>query len=418
LTIDVVLITAYLGVNALVWAAMYCVGRARSAYEKAGIGDRIDGVSLPRVSIVIPLYREKQGSIMRTVRSVAEQRYPRSLLEVWLVVEDGDCETIEGSRAALYYLAEKGIKASIYIARGGRSSKARSLNAVLESLEGEIVGVYDADDSFDDNQLLEAVRLMEGRGYDAVGVRVYRYGDSILGRLLYVDTVVWYDIILRFLKSSGLHVPLSGEGLYIRKKVLEEIGGFPERLAEDAYLSLLLFERGYRVGLLDSYVLEAAPATVLSHIRQRIRWYRGHLECLSRILIQGGSKRLRASISYLSPLFAAVSLLASIVAIAVMSSYIARAEGQGSQQGVGQGIASGKDLVQAYSTPVPVLVFIEGIAPLGAVALAVVGHGGPIRPRAVLPYTMLLPLYWIVVSSAALPALFLRNIEWYKTERA
>jgi len=417
MSLDIVLVTAYLGINALVWAAMYGVGRGRRAYERVGPGSGDGGNRLPRVSIVVPLYLENVESIMRTIRSIARQRYPRDLLDVWLVVEEGDAETVRGAEAALRYLAESGVRAGIHIVRGGRSSKAKALNSVLRSLEGEVVAVYDADDSFGEDQLLEAVRLMASRGYDAVGVRVYRYRESLLGRLIYIDTVVWYDIILRFLRGSGLHVPLSGEGLYIRRNVLEELGGFPERLAEDAYLSLLLFERGYRVGLLDSYVVEVAPAAISSHIRQRIRWYRGHLECLSRILLQSGGKRLRASISYLSPVAAVISLLMSIATIAATSSYIARGEGQG-DQGLGHGGLSWQDPAPIHSSPTLVLIFVEGLAPLAIVAIAVTRHGGPVRPRSLLPYTLLLPLYWLVISVAALPALALRRVEWYRTERA
>jgi len=416
--VDVVLVTAYLGINALIWATMYSIGRSRRAYERGDIGLTAGGAGLPRVSVVIPLYLEKLESIMRTVRSVAKQRYPRDLLEVWLVVEEGDYETLRGAEAAIEYLEERGIKANIYIAGGGRSSKARALNAVLNSLKGEIIAVYDADDSFEEDQLLEAVKLMTIRGYDAVGLRVYRYGESFLGRLVYIDTVVWYDIILRFLRSSGLHVPLSGEGLYIWRRVLEEVGGFPERLAEDAYLSLILFEKGYRVGLLDSYVVEAAPANISSHIRQRIRWYRGHLECLSRILLQSGGKRLKASISYLSPIAAVISLLMSISTIALTSSYIARGEGQGVLQSAAQGSSSPQNTLKIYSPPILALLFIEGLVPLAVVAIAVAGHRGPVGSGHVLPYILFLPIYWLMISAAALPALLLRNVRWYRTERA
>ncbi|MEM1611611.1 MAG: glycosyltransferase, partial [Sulfolobales archaeon] len=257
MVLDIMLVTAYLGVNALIWIAMYGVRRDRIVYERIDIGSGLNGLDiygLPKVSIVVPLYLEKPSSIMRTAISISKQRYPRELLDVVFVVEESDVETLWGAEIASKYLMENGIRSNIYIVGGRRSSKARALNMVLKSLEGEIIAVYDADDSFDEDQVSEAVKLMTARGYDAIGVRVYRYGESLLGKLLYIDTVIWYDLIISFLRRSGLHTPLSGEGLYIRRRVLEEVGGFPEKLAEDAYLSLILFEKGYRIGLLDSYV--------------------------------------------------------------------------------------------------------------------------------------------------------------------
>ena len=44
-------------------------------------------------------------------------------------------------------------------------------------------------------------------------------------------------------------MPLSGEGLFVRTSVLREVGGFPEVLTEDAYLGIILTERGKRFGL-------------------------------------------------------------------------------------------------------------------------------------------------------------------------
>jgi cellulose synthase/poly-beta-1,6-N-acetylglucosamine synthase-like glycosyltransferase len=420
---DMMLITAYLGINAIIWVAMYGIGRDRKGYEKPGsksVPKEISNHELPTVSIVVPLYLEKPSSIMRTVTSVSRQSYPKDLLEVLLVVEESDSETLRGARAALKYLSKRGIKSSIYILRGRRSSKARALNSVLRFLRGEIIAVYDADDTFDENQVLNAVRLMISRNYGAIGMRVYRYSDNILGKLLYIDTVIWYDLILNTLKKTGLHVPLSGEGLYIWRKVLEKVGGFPEKLAEDAYLSLTLFEKGYRIGLLDSYVEEAAPMGITSHIKQRIRWYRGHLECLSRILLHSSDRRLRASLSYISPIVAVASLIMSIITMVSTSSYIARGDIHlNSQSYVQNGV---EDPQGTLATNINVIMFAmiiaEGLIPIIVVILVVADHRGSRKAKYILPYIPILPLYWILISVAAILAIIYRKVEWYKTRRS
>jgi len=318
MSLEMVLLSTYLGFSALIWVAIYSVSRERGSYEKPSQTSNEHSGRQHRVSILVPLYMEKPGSIMKTVSSIAKQRYSKDLYEVWLIVEEEDQETLRGAEKALEFLRSRGVDARIYIVKGGRSSKARALNQVIDRVSGSIIAVYDADDSFDENQLEEAVRLMSSRGYDALGVRVYRYGEGVLGKMIYIDTVIWFDLIINALRKAGFHVPLSGEGLYIKKEVLERLGGFPEKLAEDAYLSLLLFEKGYRIGLLDSYVEEAAPLDITSHIRQRIRWYRGHLECLARILIYGSRKRLKASIGYLGPIVAVTSLVLSVITILML----------------------------------------------------------------------------------------------------
>lgn len=413
LVLDLMLLSAYLGFNAIVWIAIYGASRDGRSYERPSQSRGLMG--LPRVSILLPLYMERPESIMRTIMSISRQRYPRDLFDVWLIVEEGDVDTIAGARSALEYLAKSGIRSHLYIVRGRRTSKARALNSVINAVDGDIVAVYDADDTFDENQLANAVGLIMSRGYDAVGVRVYRYRDSLLGRLLYIDTIIWYEVILGFLKRTGFHVPLSGEGLYIRRSVLKDLGGFPDRLAEDAYLSLLLFEKGYRIGLLDSYVEELAPAGLLDQIRQRIRWYRGHLECLARIILYSSGMRLRASISYLGPVIALVSLIASTISILTTAIYIARGSTNGD-------MAMGEDLYSGSALSLPqhhllALIFIEGIIPVLIVAIAILNHRGPRSGASLLPYVVIMPIYWVLISLASIPAIFSRNIEWYKTRR-
>ena len=80
MVLDIMLVTAYLGVNALIWIAMYGVRRDRIVYERIDIGSGLNGLDiygLPKVSIVVPLYLEKPSSIMRTAISISKQRYPR-----------------------------------------------------------------------------------------------------------------------------------------------------------------------------------------------------------------------------------------------------------------------------------------------------------------------------------------------------
>lgn len=400
--LDLQLLTAYLGINAFVWLVLYGLGRGRGGYEDPG--DLEDPGALPRVSVIVPLYMEKRASILRTAGSLARQKYPGDLLEVVFAVEEGDLETVEGAAEAVEILKKMGIEAGIVVLRGRRSSKGRALNRALEASRGEIVAVYDADDSLEDSQILRAVSLMISRGYAAVGTRVYRHRRSLLGRLTYIDTVIWYDLVLKTLRRAGLHVPLSGEGLFVRRDVLEQLGGFPETLAEDAYLSLMLFEKGHRVGLLDSFVEEPAPSGIASLVRQRIRWYRGHLECLARILLRG-RRRLRAIASYAGPLVALSSLAGSTVATA-------------------SGISQAQQILQDPGGPgrgaegiYLAVIAAESSAPLVVIVLVLRGHRGPAKDPRLALLTILMPIYWILISAAALPSLLPRRVEWYRTQR-
>lgn len=398
---DLQFLTAYLGLNAFAWLLLYGLGRGEGGYEDPG--DPGGPRALPRVSVMVPLYMESRSSILRTARSLARQRYPRDLLEVIFAVEEGDLGTAEGAAEAVEILRREGVEARMHVSRGGRSSKGRALNRALETARGEIVAVYDADDGFEDSQILKAVSLMISRGYAAVGTRVYRHRRTLLGRLAYIDTVIWYDLILKALRGAGLHVPLSGEGLFVRREVLEQLGGFPETLAEDAYLSLLLFEGGYRVGLLDSYVEEPAPSSLASLVRQRMRWYRGHLECLARILLRG--RRLRAVAGYAGPIVALSSLAGSTVAAA--SGIYQAQQALQDPGGPGREAEELRAALIAAESPVPLLV----------VLVVLRSHRGPVKDPVLAAVAALMPFYWIIISAAALPSLLPKRIEWYRTQR-
>ncbi|PWV36479.1 MAG: hypothetical protein DJ555_07100, partial [Desulfurococcaceae archaeon] len=176
----------------------------------------------------------------------------------------------------------------------------------------------------------------------------------------------------------------------------------------------LLFEKGYRIGLLDSYVEEAAPLDITSHIRQRIRWYRGHLECLARILIYGSRKRLKASIGYLGPIVAVTSLVLSVITILMTMSYIARGSTHDSGSSANNGITN---TLAPYGSMLIVL-FIEGLLPLLVIMLAVANNKGPRRGIDLAIHAFAIPLYWILMSVAAVLAIFMRKVDWYKTRRA
>jgi cellulose synthase/poly-beta-1,6-N-acetylglucosamine synthase-like glycosyltransferase len=88
-----------------------------------------------------------------------------------------------------------------------------------------------------------------------------------------------------------------GEGLFIRKSVLDEVGGSPEVLTEDAYLGLLLTERDKRFGIVDFVVVEKAPRNAKAHFTQRPRWHRAAIS-----LVPGADTRERLSDWFGAPL--------------------------------------------------------------------------------------------------------------------
>ncbi|MGC8607272.1 MAG: glycosyltransferase [Vulcanisaeta sp.] len=265
------------------WAIQYLVSRRIHTYERPTLTNT-QVESLPKVSIVLPVYKERRQSIEKTLDSISSQNYPKNLLEVLIVVDRDDTHTLnEALKAVGKFLSSLDVKMVIN-ENSGRRLKAVAMNTAMKYAGGLIIGFYDADDVFPNDQVLNAILLMIERNYAAVGTRVYRFRSSVLGGLMYLESIVWYNAIIPFLRSTVRITPLSGEGLFIRRDIVDSI---PQSMAEDALLSLRLTSRGYSVGLLDSYVYELAPVNIISFIRQRIRWNKGYAQNLVLIFKQG-----------------------------------------------------------------------------------------------------------------------------------
>lgn len=279
----ITLLEALVLIGTVLWITQYSISRRAHAYERpSSVNQQIN--QLPKVSIIIPAYREKRQSIEKTLDSLSSQNYPRNLMEVLVVVDRDDVHTLnETLKAVETFLNSLNIKVIIN-ENAGRRLKAIAINNAMKHVSGSIVGIYDADDVFPRDQVLNAVLLMMEKNYAAVGTRVYRFRNTVLGSLMYLESLVWYNAIVPFLRTTVKITPLSGEGLFIRRGVVTSI---PESLAEDALLSLELSRRGYGIGLLDSYVYELAPLNIASFIRQRIRWNKGYAQNFLLILRQG-----------------------------------------------------------------------------------------------------------------------------------
>ncbi|WP_048056982.1 glycosyltransferase [Vulcanisaeta moutnovskia] len=280
-TVEILEILIIIGTS--LWAIQYLVSRRIHTYERPTLTNT-QVESLPKVSIVLPVYKERRQSIEKTLDSISSQNYPKNLLEVLIVVDRDDTHTLnEALKAVGKFLSSLDVKMVIN-ENSGRRLKAVAMNTAMKYAGGLIIGFYDADDVFPNDQVLNAILLMIERNYAAVGTRVYRFRSSVLGGLMYLESIVWYNAIIPFLRSTVRITPLSGEGLFIRRDIVDSI---PQSMAEDALLSLRLTSRGYSVGLLDSYVYELAPVNIISFIRQRIRWNKGYAQNLVLIFKQG-----------------------------------------------------------------------------------------------------------------------------------
>ena len=367
--------------------------------------------SLPFVSAIVALYREKREDVEMTMQSLLRQSYPKDKFEVLLAIEARDTPMRSIAEAAIQRLHQAGIEARIIVSDGGRRLKAYALNCAIDEARGEICAFYDASDDIEATQIERAACLMWEKEYDAVQATVLRKGRSILSEFLWIDTAFWFRKYIPFVLGLAGGMPLSGEGLFVRSSVLKEVGGFPEVLTEDAYLGIMLTERSKRFGLVSSVITEKAPRNTKAHFVQRLRWNRGYLTCLLRLLRSSLPLRKKAALSlpFLTPLSCSLAFLGWLLIL-----------GQWALSTVGH-VAIPNVTYSFVSHPLyaEVTFYWAALLFLG-IPLCVFSYIHllwMLGMKRHLPFVILLPYYWTFIGFAATCSFFKNTTNWGRTER-
>jgi cellulose synthase/poly-beta-1,6-N-acetylglucosamine synthase-like glycosyltransferase len=232
---------------------------------------------LPPLSLLVPLYREAEIA-PRLVRRLGRLDYPRNRLDVHLLLEADDVQTLRALRQA-------GLPPWMHVLQvpaGTIRTKPRALNYALPFCRGTIVGVFDAEDAPDTGMLLAVARRFHRTDPKVACLQgvldFYNPRSNWLSRAFTAEYAAWFRVTLPGLARLGMPVPLGGTTLFFRREVLERIGGWDaHNVTEDADLGMRLFRRGYRTELIDSVTREEANCRPLPWARQRSRWIKGYM---------------------------------------------------------------------------------------------------------------------------------------------
>lgn len=231
----------------------------------------------PIVSIIVALYREADIA-PRLVRRLARLDYPVDLLDVILVVEAEDSVTLD----ALAHAELPPWMRVIIVPEGQVKTKPRALNHALDHARGAIIGVYDAEDAPEPDQLLKVVERFQRSGPEVACLQgmldYYNPRTNWLSRCFTIEYAGWFRLVLPGLARLGLVVPLGGTTLFFRRDVLDRLGAWDaHNVTEDADLGIRLARHGYRTELIDTVTFEEANCRALPWIKQRSRWIKGYI---------------------------------------------------------------------------------------------------------------------------------------------
>ncbi len=230
---------------------------------------------LLKVTILVPLFKE-DAVLPSLVNTLEKLEYPRDLLEIKFLVEEVDTSTIK----ALSHLSVPEFIQCITVPKDWLQTKPKAMNYALPYCTGDILGIYDAEDRPDPDQIRKIVNHFLAAPANVACVQgyldFYNSRSNWVSRCFAIEYATWFRVILKGIQNLGLPIPLGGTTVFFRRSILEKIGGWDaHNVTEDADLGMRLARFGYRCEMVNTTTWEEANNKPIAWVRQRSRWLKG-----------------------------------------------------------------------------------------------------------------------------------------------
>ena len=233
---------------------------------------------LPRVSVMVPLLHEQDiaGALIKRLEKLT---YPKSLLDIVLVLEATD----EVTRATLARTVLPSWITVIEVPDAdGLTTKPRALNYALDFCRGSIIGVWDAEDAPEPDQIEKVVTRFNEAPENVVCLQgildYYNPKENWISRCFTIEYATWWRLILPGIAKLLLVLPLGGTTLFFKREPLEKLGRWDaHNVTEDADLGVRLARHGYVTELIPTVTYEEANCRPWRWVRQRSRWLKGFM---------------------------------------------------------------------------------------------------------------------------------------------
>jgi cellulose synthase/poly-beta-1,6-N-acetylglucosamine synthase-like glycosyltransferase len=258
-----------------------CMTGARKEFESTVTKADIDALTdqeLPVYTVLVPCYKEA-GIVAQLVENLGALDYPADKLEILLLLEADDTETLVAAKAS-----DPPRTITIVVTPDGQpKTKPKACNVGLLLAKGEYLVIYDAEDRPDPDQLKRAVvgfrRARPGTVCLQAALNYFNADENVLTRMFTLEYSFWFDYMLPGLDHHRMPIPLGGTSNHFHTRSLRELGGWdPYNVTEDADLGIRVAARGQHVGVITSTTFEEANNAYGNWIRQRSRWIKGYLQ--------------------------------------------------------------------------------------------------------------------------------------------
>lgn len=233
-------------------------------------------------SVLLPA-RQEEAVIGDTIEKVSQANYPRELLQIIVICEEGDLGTIAKVREKLAEPGKEGVRLIVFNDRP--INKPHGLNKGLRFATNDVVTIFDAEDEphADIFQVINTTMQQETVEVVQGGVHLMNYDTRWYSALNVLEYFFWFKSSLHYFGWSGM-VPLGGNTVFVKRSLLAALGGWDDAcLTEDADIGVRLSAAGARIRVIcdDEHVTrEETPPHVGALVRQRTRWSQGFMQVL------------------------------------------------------------------------------------------------------------------------------------------
>ena len=207
----------------------------RSLREKREVDKR--SFDYPSCSILIPAHNEEKV-IGATIESMLQLDYPKDKLQI-IVINDG---SKDNTKEIINHYASLDSRVQLYdIPKGeGGKGKSRTLNLGIKQATGDIIAIFDADNTPDKDSLRYlAAQLIDNKELGAVigKFRTVNKKATLLTRFINIETLS-FQLMLQAgrWQMHGIST-LPGTNYVMWSHIIKKLGGWDEEaLTEDSEL--------------------------------------------------------------------------------------------------------------------------------------------------------------------------------------
>lgn len=312
----ITLLIVFFGVVNLIRQTMFIVGSDLYAYKQTKSRTKAKKAILPYISIIIPAHNEEK-TILRAVRSIVRNKYPKYKREI-IVVDDGSAD--KTAEIIKHYRKAYQVK-NLVIVEQKQLGKAHALNkGIINHATGELIMCLDSDSYLASDGLRKAVTYFKDEKVVAMAANVKIIPTaSLLNLIQRFEYIISYQM-KRAQTYFNIEYIIGGIGSTFRKKALETVGYYDgDTVTEDIDLTMKLVQLGNKDNRLiygaDVVAYTESVLNISGLLRQRYRWKWGRSQTFLKNLnlFFNSDKRFTKSLTFVYLPFAIFSDIAFLL---------------------------------------------------------------------------------------------------------